>query len=198
MKCPHCGRDVTVEGASFCPYCSKSLFLDTIVTEKKKLFPKIAGISAILGSVLMLSITIVYLATMSEFLGSPFSAHARWFGNSSLLLCYCYYLTMVIVGVISSIFGVAGGVFALKKRRKEFSIFGVSFLAASGVALFLGANPTYFVNALSFTGISTVHAYKTWLQFSPIISLGFMIPIFAILSLILIYRTRYENYSVNS
>lgn len=109
-----CGKEVSNEDATFCPYCTKPLPLN----EKQTSLPVAAGILAIIPSCLigLSGIAIIGLSIIQTLIW--------WVG---------------LVGIIFttlSLLGVTSGLFMIKRRNFAFSVICTSLLLLAGIALF--------------------------------------------------------------
>lgn len=184
LNCSNCGKEVKTEDATFCPYCAKSLYLKSNPSEMRKSFPKIAGILTIMGSALIITIDVTYFTISSRFFEVVFSNWSLLSGFTGLI--FSYYLIAEIIGVLSFVFGLVGGVFAIKRRHIKLSVFGMSFLCVSGIMFFFGTNQMSLSTMFQVSGVSISRATLWTLEFSPIFTLAIAIPFLEILSLILL------------
>jgi hypothetical protein len=127
MKCANCGKKATNEDATFCHFCAKPIK----APQKRTPFPKTAGILTITCSFLAVAISTLYLSAASMSLGYR-PGYINGFN-----VYYLYYLATGIFGTFSFPFGLASGIFALKRKRLVFSIFGLCLLTACGVMMLI-------------------------------------------------------------
>ena len=126
LNCPYCGNEIVYEDATFCPKCGKSLApegemrQDSIDVQQK-------------STDLVLAAGILTLISASFSSGLGYIAIYQYM---SLLSYYGHdllqgFLIMGIFGIVASAFGLAGGLFMLKRKRMKFSMLGVILLVAS-------------------------------------------------------------------
>jgi hypothetical protein len=142
LNCPNCGKEIKTEDATFCPYCSKSLHLQSLIkkpSELRKSFPNYAGTLTILGSCIIMAIGVVYLITG---LTVP---NAFNFLTLSGALCIILFPASFIAGI-----------FSLRKRRFTFSVFGTCLMTSSAIVFSILAQPIFSVmlQRLGFSGLS--------------------------------------------
>ena len=142
MNCPHCGRQVEIEDATFCPYCDKSLHLKPKPAERKESFPRIAGMLTIIGSFSALAMGLLFL-----FGAGLLRAEVVEEGIINR------YTIPGLTGILAFAFGLVGGKNALKKQRAGLSILGMCLLFACGIVFSITLN-LYWVlrNLYSFAG----------------------------------------------
>jgi endogenous inhibitor of DNA gyrase (YacG/DUF329 family) len=122
LKCANCGKEVANEDAVFCPYCAKPVK----ALHKRTPFPLAAGILTIIGSCVAIGMGLLYIV----------AALTSWgYGYGYIDGLNIYYVTTGIFGIISFSFGLTSGIFALKRRRIAFSIFGLSLLITAGIMM---------------------------------------------------------------
>jgi len=112
LNCPNCGREVTNQDATFCPYCAKPLRL----VQKRTGLPLAAGILAIIPSCLI-----------------GFSGIA---GLIAAAIIEPVLMVMALPFLALTILGLSAGIFMIKRRHLTFSILATSILLVSG-AIFL-------------------------------------------------------------
>lgn len=133
LNCPNCGKEITIEGIKFCPYCSYELNAvaptPTHTMKAYKPMRMTAGIMTIIGACLAITAGIFYLiASIASF--------SYYYGGYSIL-----YLIFGIFAILAFAFGLTAGIFAVRKRRLPFALFGMSWLIASGI---LASFPLWF------------------------------------------------------
>jgi hypothetical protein len=132
LICPNCGKESADEDAIFCPQCGKSftaegeLEQNTIDVQQK-------------GTDLVLAAGILSLISASFSSGLGYIAIYQY---TSLLSYYGHdllqgFLFMGIFAIVASAFGLAGGLFMLKRRYIKLSILGVILLVASVFVTYL-------------------------------------------------------------
>jgi hypothetical protein len=152
LICPNCGKEFADEESVFCPKCGKSLdpegevqqdFID--VQQKSTDLVLAAGILTLIS------------AAFSSGLG-----YIAIYQYISLLSYYGHdllqgFLIMGIFGIVASAFGLAGGLFMLKRKRMKFSMIGVILLVASIFVTYVTIQYYQygFTDILLFSEIST-------------------------------------------
>jgi hypothetical protein len=126
LNCPNCGKELTDEDADFCPKCGKSLAPEgEIQQDSIDVQPKSTDLVLAAGILTLIS------AAFSSGLG-----YITLYQYMSLLSYYGHdllqgFLIMGVFGIVASAFGLAGGLFMLKRKRMKFSMIGVILLVAS-------------------------------------------------------------------
>ncbi|MCZ2807835.1 MAG: zinc ribbon domain-containing protein [Candidatus Bathyarchaeota archaeon] len=118
MNCPNCGKEILYEDATFCPKCGESLAPEDEIQQKRTDLVLAAAMLTIISAAF--SAGLGYLA---------FDRYVSFFGYSFSLV-----LGFLIVGVLSTVvsaFGIAGGIFMLKRKYVNFSMLGVILLLVS-------------------------------------------------------------------
>ncbi len=136
LKCPHCGEEVPYEDVSFCPKCGKSLDLQQKSTD------------------------LVLAAAMLTIISAAFSAGLGYLAFDR----YMYYISFVdwgflIIGFLSTVvsaFGIAGGIFMLKRKHINFSMLASILLLVSAVGNYVIIQYNYqkYYYVTNFTGIA--------------------------------------------
>jgi hypothetical protein len=101
-------------------------------TQKRTLFPRVAGILTIAASLIMFAVSVMLL--QDAWMSSTYViVHAR----QPLYVSFFYFLAVGVFGAISFPFGLASGIFVWERKRKKFSMFGLSLLVTCGIMIFL-------------------------------------------------------------
>ncbi|MHC3128907.1 MAG: zinc-ribbon domain-containing protein [Candidatus Bathyarchaeota archaeon] len=121
LKCPHCGEEVPYEDVSFCPKCGKSLDLQQKRTD------------------------LVLAAAMLTIISAAFSAGLGYLAFDryiSFVFDYSFsvvlgFLIVAVISTVVSVFGIAGGIFMLKRKYVNFSMLTVILLLISAFGNYL-------------------------------------------------------------
>jgi hypothetical protein len=151
LNCPNCGKELTDEDADFCPKCGKSLAPEgEIQQDSIDVQPKSTDLVLAAGILTLIS------AAFSSGLG-----YITLYQYMSLLSYYGHdllqgFLIMGVFGFVASAFGLAGGLFMLKRKRMKFSMIGVILLVASVFVnyLFIQYYQYGFSDVLLFSEVS--------------------------------------------
>jgi len=119
LKCPHCGEEIPYENVSFCPKCGKSLEVQQNLTDL----------------VLAAAMLTIISATFSAGLG--YLAFDRYISFSSYPDLTLGFLVVGVLSTIVSVFGIAGGIFMLKRKQVNFSMLGTILLLVSAVGNYI-------------------------------------------------------------
>ena len=125
MNCPNCGKEILDEDAAFCPKCGEPLGPEDEMLQNQTDLVLAAGILTIIS------------AAFSSGLG-----YIGIYQYVSLLSYYGHdllqgFLILGVFGIVASAFGLAGGVFMLKRKRIKVSMLGVILLLASVVVTYI-------------------------------------------------------------
>ena len=124
INCPNCGKEIDIEGVKFCPYCSYALNAPAAARshpiETHKSMRTASGVMTIVGACLAITAALFYLIASI--------AGARYIGSTFL-----FYMFNGIFGILAFAFGLTAAIFAVKRRRLSFAVFGMSWLIATGI-----------------------------------------------------------------
>jgi len=154
LSCPKCGKKVLDEESYFCAYCG-------IPFDSKHKGSNLANEAGILA---------IIAATFSGALGTIAFIHYQ-----SYITYYASYgadasnapgfLLFGAFALISSIFGVAGGILALARKRFKFSVLGTLLMLASAILTFIvvwqyqyGFTDTVLLSGISIGAFSLASA----------------------------------------
>lgn len=132
LICPNCGKEFADEDADFCPKCGKSLAPeDEMQQESIDVQQKSTDLVLAAGILTLIS------AAFSSGLG-----YIAIYQYMSLLSYYGHdllqgFLIMGLFGIVASAFGLAGGMFMLKRKRIKLSMLGIILLVASVFVTYL-------------------------------------------------------------
>lgn len=119
MNCPNCGKEILDEDAAFCPKCGKSLSPEDEIQEKRTDLVLAAGMLTIISAAFSSGLGYIsiyqYVSLLSYY-------------DQSLLQGF---LILGVFGIVASAFGLAGGIFILKRKRIKVSMLGVILLLVS-------------------------------------------------------------------
>ena len=138
LNCPHCGRIFTVEDAIFCPYCSKPINQKFIRTGK----PIASGILLIISACLSLLVGIPSILIIASYPSIYFPS-----------LYVTFWIIIGLWSILSFGFGLAGGIYSLKRTHFGLSLIGSSFLVATGVMTLISLFISYFTTSFGFIGV---------------------------------------------
>ena len=128
MSCPNCGKEILDEDATFCPKCGKSLTSEDEIQQKRTDLVLAAGILTIIAAAF--SAGLAYIEFFQyNYAVSYYTSLVPEYDSAPLL----GFLILGAFGVVASAFGLAGGIFMLKRKRIKISILGVVLLLASVV-----------------------------------------------------------------
>ena len=125
MNCPNCGKEILDEDASFCPKCGESL--EPIDETKQK------RTDLVLAAAILSIIAAAFSAGLGYISVYQYVTLVSYYGSSILL----GFLILGILGIVASAFGLAGGMFMLKRKRFKVSILGVILLLVSVVGNYI-------------------------------------------------------------
>jgi len=147
LNCAKCGKEILDEASSFCAYCgnpfdSKPKGSDLLTG---------AGILAIIAATFSGAIGTIGIITYQSYISYLNSIGADTSLGTGFLL-------FGIFALISSIFGVAGGMLALARKRFKFSFLGILLVLASALFTFIVIERYQYgyVDVMVLSEISTV------------------------------------------
>ena len=126
MSCPKCGKKVLDEESFFCAYCG--IPFDSKL--KRSDLANGAGILAIVAATFSGALGTIALKAYQSYI----AYYASYSADTSNALGF---LLFGAFALISSIFGVAGGILALTRKRFKFSILGILLMLASALFTFI-------------------------------------------------------------
>ena len=126
MKCAKCGKEILDEESSFCAYCGNpfdSKVKSADLTTGAGILATIAGtFSAAVGTIGI----VTYHSSVSYYASLGYDTST-----------YMGFLLLGVFALISSVFGVAGGMLALTRKRFKFSVLGILLVLASALFTFI-------------------------------------------------------------
>jgi len=148
LNCLNCGKEIKSEDATFCPYCAKPVHLHQNIAKKRSGYSLTAGILTIISSCISMGIGLLYVLLVSTTL--------RYYPSGSQIL----FITATVLSILAFAFGLAGGIFALKRERIKLTVFAMSLLLTSGVAVMVAwyllpfAIPVVILSIISIVFVS--------------------------------------------
>ena len=165
MKCAKCGKEILDEESSFCAYCGNpfdSKVKSADLTTGAGILATIAGtFSAAVGTIGI----VTYHSSVSYYASLGYD-----------ISTYMGFLLLGVFALISSVFGVAGGMLALTRKRFKFSVLGMLVMYAS--ALFTLITVWYYqynfsegillsaISIAAFSIVSAVFVVKSKTEFT--------------------------------
>ena len=125
MNCPNCGKEILDEDASFCPKCGESLAPEDEIQQKRTDLVLAAGMLTIISAAF--SSGLGYIALYQYISLMSFYGHSLLQG----------FLILGVFGIVASAFGLAGGIFMLKRKLIKVSMLGVILLVVSVVVTYI-------------------------------------------------------------
>jgi predicted nucleic acid-binding Zn ribbon protein len=119
LICPNCGKEIADEDPVFCPKCGKSLTTEDEMQQRSTDLVLAAGILSLISAAF--SSGLGYIAIYQ------YISLLSYYGNDVLQ----GFLIMGAFGIVASAFGLAGGIFMLKRKRIKLSMLGIILLVAS-------------------------------------------------------------------
>ena len=144
MNCPNCGKEILDEDASFCPKCGESLAPEDEIQQKQTDLVLVAGMLTIISAAF--SSGLGYIALYQ------YVSLISYYGHSLLQ----GFLILGVFGIVASAFGLAGGIFMLKRKVIKVSMLGVILLVVSVVVTYINIQHYQygFTDILLFSEIS--------------------------------------------
>ena len=125
MNCPNCGKEIIDEDATFCPKCGESLEPADEIQQKRT--------DLVLAAAILSIIAAAFSAGLGYIGVYQYVSLVSYYGSSILL----GFLILGVLGIVASAFGLAGGMFMLKRKRIKVSMLGVILLLVSVVSNFI-------------------------------------------------------------
>jgi predicted nucleic acid-binding Zn ribbon protein len=119
LICPNCGKEIADDDPVFCPKCGKSLTAEDEMQQRSTDLVLAAGILSLISAAF--SSGLGYIAIYQ------YISLLSYYGNDVLQ----GFLIMGAFGIVASAFGLAGGIFMLKRKRIKLSMLGIILLVAS-------------------------------------------------------------------
>ena len=122
LKCAKCGKEILDEESSFCAYCGipfdSGLKSSDLTTG--------AGVLAIIAAAFSIAVGAIGVVNYLSYI----DIYASYGYDASTFIGF---LVFGVFAFISSIFGVAGGILALTKKRFKLSVLGILVMLASAL-----------------------------------------------------------------
>ncbi|MCW4044915.1 MAG: zinc-ribbon domain-containing protein [Candidatus Bathyarchaeota archaeon] len=154
MNCAKCGKEILDKESSFCAYCGVPLDSKPKISE---LLP-IAGILAIIAATFSVALGAIGIVYHQSYIAVYTSYGYDTSGSIGFLLFSAF-------AFISSVFGAAGGMMALTKKRFKFSVIGLLVMLASALFTFIaiwyyqyGYTEGILLSGISISAFSTASA----------------------------------------
>jgi DNA-directed RNA polymerase subunit RPC12/RpoP len=147
VTCSKCGRQTREEDAVYCPYCSEALRVGVV---KRTDFPVSAGVLLVIGASVCVLVGAVALGIFVVTYGSDYYYYG-W-GWRHFVPRYVD-LFAGAFGILAFMYGVAAGVFSLKRKQYRHSLTGAIAEVMAGfliVLVFAQQWPTSWVIGLMF------------------------------------------------
>jgi len=125
LNCPNCGKEIIDEDATFCPKCGEPLEPEDEIQQKRTDLVLAAGILTIIA--VAFSSGLGYIAIYQ------YVSLLSYYGHSLLQ----GFLILGVFGIVAAAFGLAGGIFMLKRKRIKVSMLGVILLLVSVVGNYI-------------------------------------------------------------
>jgi uncharacterized membrane protein HdeD (DUF308 family) len=160
MSCSRCGRQIREEDAVYCPYCSETLKAGVKRTD----FPVAAGVLLIIAASICVVAGAVALGIFVATYGSGY-----YYGWESRNYYVPRYMDLFVTGfgILAFVYGLAAGIFSLKRKKYMHSLSGAIVGVAEGfliVLAFAQQWPSSWVIGLLF-GAPTIILSATGLLF---------------------------------
>jgi hypothetical protein len=126
LNCSKCGKEILDEKSSFCAYCGIPIGSEN----KGSDFVTAAGIVAIIAAAFSITAGAIGVTYYQSYI-SYYSAYG--YGTSGAL----GFLLFGGFAFVSSIFGFAGGILSLVRKRFKFAVLGTVLLVASSAFIFV-------------------------------------------------------------
>jgi len=126
LICPNCGKEIADEDADFCPKCGKSLDPQSEI-QQNSIGMQQKSTDLVLAAGILTLISAAFSSGVGYIAIYQYMSLISYYGHDLLL----GFLFMGIFGIVASAFGLAGGLFMLKRKRMKFSMIGVILLVAT-------------------------------------------------------------------
>ena len=139
MNCPNCGKKVE-DDAIFCSFCATPLNQKQKTVPAPKIFKPMritAGILTIISACLAIVSGIFYL------IAAVVNSYDYYYDAATTV----FYLITAIICILAFAFGLTSGIFAIRKKHLPVTVFGMSWLIASGIL-------AYFSSVVLWSAIS--------------------------------------------
>ena len=147
MNCPYCGKEILDEDATFCPKCGESLAPEGEIQQKRT--------DLVLAAAILSIISAAFIASLGYIGIYQYNTLLAYYG-SSMASEFLGFLIYGVIGIIASVFALAGGTFMLKRKRFILSTLGFILPLVSVVSTYITIQQyNYgFTDILLFTEIT--------------------------------------------
>jgi hypothetical protein len=126
LKCAKCGKEILDEESSFCAYCGTPL-------DSK---PKSSDLAT--GAGILATIAGTFSGAVGTIGIVNYQSSVAYYASLGYdTSTYMGFLLFGVFALISSVFGVAGGMLALTRKRFKFSVLGILLVLASALFTFI-------------------------------------------------------------
>jgi len=155
LKCPYCDSEIVHEDATFCPKCGKSLTPEDEIEDNSVEMPE-KRTDFVLAAAILTIISAAFVAGLGFIGVYQYDTLISYYG-SSLASEFLGFLIFGVAGIIAAAFGLAGGIFILKRKWFIFSMLGAIFPLISVFVTFISIQQyNYsFTDLVIFTEITT-------------------------------------------
>ena len=126
MNCPNCDKEITDEDATFCPKCGKSLAPED-ETQQDSMDMQQKSTDLVLAAGILSLVSAAFSSGLGYIAIYQYMSLLSYYGHELLQ----GFLIMGIFGTAAAAFGLAGGIFMLKRNRIKLSMLGIILMVAS-------------------------------------------------------------------
>ena len=147
MNCPNCGKEILYEDATFCPKCGESLAPEDEIPQKRT--------DLVLAAAILSIISAAFIASLGYIGIYQYNTLLSYYGTS-MASEFLGFLIYGVIGIIVSVFALAGVTFMLKRKSFILSMLGAIFPLVSVFVTYISIQHyNYgFTDILLFTEIS--------------------------------------------
>ena len=135
MNCPNCDKEILDEDAPFCPKCGKSLTPEGEI-EQNALDVQQKRTDLVLAAAILSIISATFIASLGYIGIYQYNTLLAYYG-SSMASEFLGFLIFGVIGIIASVFALAGGIFMLKRKRFILSTLGFILPLVSVVSTYI-------------------------------------------------------------
>ena len=126
MNCAKCGKEIRDEESSFCAYCGNPFD------------PKMKSADLATGAGILATIAATFSGAIGTIGIVTYQSSVAYYTSLGYdTSTYIGFLLLGVFALISSVFGVAGGMLALTRKRFNFSVLGILLVLASALFTFI-------------------------------------------------------------
>ena len=148
LSCPKCGRQIRDEDAVYCPFCSSVLKAGAV---RHTDFPIAGGVLLILAASMCL---LAGMVAMASFISSVQSGYYYDYPGQWRYYAPRYWdLFAATFGLVAFVYGLAGGILSVKRRKFAHCVAGGLLTILEGFAVvfaFAQPNPTVWIIGVLF------------------------------------------------